>query len=185
MAITVPVIFTDIDELELDENRPVSEETVRKMIQNVNLLGSLAPIGLVVAVAVNTPSVPPVNSTLFQYCDGGQITDTTSPLRATAGHPRASPNMADKYLRGAPNATTNPDTGDLPAGGHATRNLSHNHTGGTGQIAGPSNVGEDGDERHAYDLNFPFHNHPISSDLSSTDPIDLAHIQTAFYLKIN
>ena len=182
MSVVVPPIYTEIDDKELSLNRPTSEETVRKLVQNVNLLGTLAPVGLIVGVAVNTPGVPPVNSLLFQFCDGSQITDPTSPIRATLGHPRATPRINDKYLRGAPDTTSNPDSGDLDVGGFATRDLNHNHGGATGFVC-VGIVGEEGDERHGYeDL---CHQHTISSDLSDEDPIDMAHVQTAFYLKIN
>lgn len=181
MSVVVPVCFTELDSNELNINRPVSEETVRKLIQNINLLGQLAIIGSIRAIAVNTPGVPPPNTDQFQYCDGGEITNDFSPLRSTSGHTRTTPKIADKYLRGALNVDVNDDTGDLAVGGFVTRDLSHTHN--TANVFQNVTVGEEGDERHAY--NNRAHNHGIDADLNPADPIDLAHVQTAYYLKIN
>lgn len=181
MAVVIPPVYTELDDQELSYKRPLTEETVRKLVQNVNMLGSLALIGSVRAIAVNTPGVPQVPVSQFQYCDGSQITDVNSPLQATSGHPRAVPNLADKYIRGAADTTSNTDTGDLTAGGSRTRDLSHTHT--TGAVNNGSILATDGTERHGYGS--PDHNHGVSTDLSDSDPIELAHVQTAYYLKIN
>ena len=181
MAVTIPPVYTEIDDQELSFKRPVSEETIRKLIQNVNMLGSLALVGSVRAVAVNTPGVPAPDPQQFQYCDGSQITDLTSPIRATSGHPRAVPNIADKYVRGASSTTSNADTGDLTPGASRTRDLQHTHT--TGDVSNGGIVATDGNERHGYPG--AVHNHGVTADLSDSDPIELAHIQTAYYLKIN
>lgn len=182
MAVTIPPMYTEFDDQELSYKRPVSEETVRKLIQNTNMLGSLALIGSVRAVAVNTPGVPLPSTAQFQLADGTQITDTNSPLQATSGHPRATPKLNDKYIRGASSPTSNADTGDLDPGTSRTRDLSHTHN--TGFVFSPI-VGEEGDERKAYDQDHLNHNHGIVSDLSDADPIELANVQTAYYLKIN
>ncbi len=181
MAIVYPVVFTAMDDQEYGNLAPVSEEAVRKLVQNVNLLGKLAPVGSIRAIAVNSHGVPPVNSDQFQFCDGGEITNGYSPLQTTIGTPRYTPKLNDKYLRGAADTTTNNDSGDLSPGGTLTRNLSHSHGGNTQPLVNGSS-GQSGSDVKAYDVN---HFHSISSDLSSTDPIDMAHVQTAYYLKIN
>jgi hypothetical protein len=180
MSVVVPPIFTPIDTNELALNRPLSEETVRKLVQNVNMLGRLSLIGSIRAIAVNTGGVPQPSTDQFQYCDGGSIVNEASPLRATSGHDRKTPKLNDKYLRGAHTTITNDDTGDLNPGEFRTRNLSHTHTVG---FVCTGIIGEEGNERHAY-ANL-CHTHGMTDDLSAVDPIDLIHVQTAYYLKIN
>lgn len=180
MSVIVPVCFTPIDENELSEGQPVTEETMRKLVQNINLLGKLAVVGSIRAIAVQTPGVPVPNPDQFQHCDGSPITNDFSPLRSTDGHERKTPKLNDKYIRGAQTTTENHDTGDLEPGKSATRDLSHTHN--TGFVC-QGTQGEEGDERHGYDNRC--HNHGITTDLSEEDPIELAHVQTAFYLKIN
>jgi hypothetical protein len=182
MSVIVPPIYTPIDDQEVSYKRPVSEETVRKLCQNINLLGSLAIIGSIRAVALNQPGVPVPATDQFQLCDGAKITDPVSPLRSVIGTDRFAPNLKDKYIRGAANATTNTDTGDLPSGGSATRDLSHTHT--TGNVCSPFGIiGDAGTERRAYET--ACHNHGVDADLTTPDPIELGHQQIAFFLKIN
>lgn len=172
MAIVIPVIFTDIQDAEVKYKRSVNEETVRKMIQDTNLLGKLAPVGTVRAIQLNQTGVQAPDSTIWQLMDGSEITLPTSPLRTVGLTQRFVPNMISKYPRGAATTSAN------PTGGAPTVNLGHDH-GGTGSVGG-NVVGEEGDEKTA---RVP-HTHPIGSDLNSSEPLEPAHQRLAFYLKI-
>jgi hypothetical protein len=171
MAITIPIVFTEMQDAEIKYNRSISEETCRKMAQNVNLLGKLAPIGCVRAIQLNQLGVQAPDTTIWQVMDGSEITLPQSPLRTMGLIQRFVPDMTGRYPRGA-NAV-----GVNNYGGNATVNLSHSHsTGGSGG----SVRGEEGDEKTAR-LD---HTHPISNDLSAAEPLEPAHQRLAFYLKI-
>lgn len=175
MAVTVPVMFTSIEDAEVEVTRPVSDELVRKIIQNVNMLAELAKIGQIISIAVNQPGVSAPNPAQFQQCDGSEITQENSPLQSTGGFTRYTPDLRKHFIRGAPNEAANGYTA-----AELTNNLSHTHS-TTNVCTGV--VGEEGDERHGYaDL---CHNHGVNADLSTADPIDLAYVKTVFYLKIN
>jgi hypothetical protein len=174
MAVTYPVMFTSIEDAEVGVERPVSDETVRKLIQNVNMLSGLAKIGQVISVAVNQIGVPAPQPNQFQQCDGTEITQENSPLQSTGGFDRFTPQLEKFFIRGAPDESSNFQTD-----AELTNDLSHTHS--TGTVHTP-NVGEEGDERHGYDHD---HNHGVDTDLSAAEPIDPAHMKVVFYLKIN
>lgn len=169
-----PVTLTTAYNEEFGENRPVSEETIRKLIYNFNLLRALLPYAQVVAYQVNMPSVKIPNPDYFTFADGGEITAPTSPLNG-AGN-QYTPNMANRYLRGGSASTTSGNE----AGGAATMNWTHTHF---IQYVGnnPGNLLEASDERNA---GTPLHNHGLAND-GSTVPLDLSHMEIAFYLRID
>lgn len=174
MAITLPVMFTSIEDAEVAYTRPISDETVRKIIQNVNMLAELAKIGQIVAVAINQPQVQTPSPLQWQQCDGSEIVQENSPLQSVGGSQRFTVDMRSHYLRGAPDESTNTYTS-----ANLTSNISHNHTTG---FVGYATVGEEGDERHGYTAP---HNHPVNNDLSAAEPIDPSHLKVVYYLKIN
>ncbi len=177
MAVTLPNCYTEVHDSEVDLNRPVSDETVRKIIQNVNMLAELAKIGQILSVAINQPGVPSPNPNLHQQCDGSEIIQSDSPLRSTSGTDRFTPNLIKFFIRGADDEDTNSQTAvDL------TNNLQHNHSGFTGYFDAIYFIGEEGDERHSYQS---VHRHGINNDQSAADPIDPAHLKVLMYLKIN
>lgn len=171
MAITIPVIFTPIQDAEVKYTRSVTEETVRKMVQDCNMLGKLSPIGSVRAIQINQTGVQAPDSTIFQLMDGSEITFPDSPLRSVGLTQRFTPDMTGLYVRGAPNPSAN------NIGGSATIDLSHTHS--IGNVSG-SIRGEEGDEKTA---RVP-HSHPLANDLASDESLELAHQRLAFYLKI-
>ena len=173
MAVTIPPIFSGIHDNEVKYTASVQEETTRKMVQDMNFFGELAKIGSIRAVQLNQPGVAAPDPTILMLCDGDEITNPNSPLRTMGLTQRFAPDLVSKYLRGATTATLN------PSGGDATINLSHNHSGQTGSVSGTIR-GEEGDERTA---RVP-HSHPINADLSAATPLEVAHQQIAFYLKI-
>lgn len=174
MAITVPPIFSGILDNEVTYKHSVSEETVRKMVQNTNLLGKLSPIGSIRMIQFNAFGVHSPDPTLMQLCNASEIVDPNSPLRTMGIIQHFTPNLLGLYPRGAANALSN------PTGGAPTVNLSHSHGGSTGSLEG-SIVGEEGEEKTAR-VN---HSHPINPDLNGAEPLDPSHQVLAWYLKIN
>lgn len=172
-----PVCYTDMYEEEFAGPAPVSEEVIRKMIQNVNLLRAIFPIGEIKAYQVNMPKVSIPLSTLFAYCDGGEITDNDTPLNGVGT--QFTPDMTNRYLRGG-------DSGTLPgneAGGSDTINLGHTHV--TGNAHNVNINTNNGDER---DMGLLDHTHGVVSALDAVSiaaPNGLKHMQIAFYLRIN
>ena len=175
MAIIKPVIFTSVEDAEVTRNRPVAEETVRKLIQNANMLSALTAIGSIRCVQINMIGGDAPDTDQWQLCDGGEITHANSPLATSGFTSRYTPNFTSKFIRGANNTTAN------PAGGNSSINLSHNHV--IGQVNSVQLVDGDTDNRPAYDP--PNHNHGMNNDLSPSEPLDLAHQQLGVYLKIN
>ncbi|RYZ74567.1 MAG: hypothetical protein EOP09_00265 [Proteobacteria bacterium] len=179
MAVTRPAVFNSIDDKEVEFGRPVTEETVRKMIQNCNMLAALAPIGSMIHFNSRQPGVTQFpDPTIYQISNGGEITEATSPLRSIGEDLRFTPDMRNRYVRGAPSLAA------CGYGGNATVDLSHDHGGITGLTFAPVTA-NDGNERRSWNANFPGHDHPISSDLSTAEPLDVAHQELAVYLKIN
>lgn len=174
MAITYPQVFTSTEDAETVKNRPVSEEVVRKFIQNSNLLGSLCPIGSIRAVLISAVGVHPPNVDLWQIADGAQITHGASPLTSVGIFLRYTPDFTNTYMRGAMAEAVN------NSGGSHTTDLSHTHD--TDVVCG-NKVGEEGDERKGYPEEC--HSHTTQPDLSSEYPLEVSHQELAIYLKIN
>ncbi len=173
MAITKPLIFTPIEDIEVSFNRPVSEETIRKMIQNANMLSLLALVGSIRCVALNQHGVTTPSTDQLQLATGSQITHPQSPITSISPTDRFTPNFQNVYPRGAANDSDN------GTGGTYTTDLSHYHqTDFYHQFA----YGENGDEQKAY---IGGHDHTISVDLNSEEPLEVAHQEVAIYLKIN
>lgn len=174
MAIVKPVIFTPVEDAECVRNRPVSEEVVRKLIQNSNMLAALAVIGSLRTIALNQAGVVAPNTDQWQLSDGSQIVHPQSPITSITPTNRFTPDFTGKYIRGAFSTTVN------NVGGAPSVNLSHFH--GVGSVCvGLS--GEEGDEQNAYGNGC--HSHSIFNDLDPAEILELAHQQIAVYLKIN
>lgn len=173
--IVFPNLFSPLYDSEFGVSAPVSEETIRKLVQNMNMLSRLACVGQIRLAQPNIPGAPQPSLIQFQYCDGSEITEPNSPFKTTGGVNRFTPNMTDKYIRGAANATA------TAAIGAATANFQHDHGGATGLWCHP--VGpEDGDEEPSVSF---CHDHSISPDLDPASPLDPQYIYLAIYLKIN
>lgn len=173
MAITKAIIFTPIENAEVLFGRTVSEETIRKFIENSNMLAELAKIGSIVAINTAIPGVPSPNAQILQPANGSEILNGDSPLRSDLITQRYTPNLDGKFLRGAPDTVSN------PTGGSTTVDLQHEHTVG---IAGEGPiVGEEGNDVPS---GMPNHTHDMSPDLGVQN-LDPYHIRIAHYLKIN
>jgi hypothetical protein len=176
MAVTYPNKLPILNDEEYSLERPVSTQAALKLIRACNMMQKLVPIGELKAMAVNNQGVKAPNGDLFQYCDGGEITNGLSPLRSTGLTQRYTPDMKDRFPRGADASTVL----GSEAGGNATVDLSHTHTTGTNEPLRGSD-GEEGDEQ-APGVD---HNHGVNSDLSSTEPLNPAHLKVVYYMKVS
>ena len=174
MAITVPAVYTPISDQEVKFNRPVTEETVRKLVRNSNLFGKLATPGQVVCVAHNIPGVQNPNPDFFQEADGSEITNEFSPLKTVVPDVRHTPDLTSLYIRGAPDRVSD------GVGGQATVDLSHTHAIGDA-VNGPQI--NDGSDSPNYIT--PTHNHDLAANLSASESLEPSHQQVAMYLQIN
>lgn len=173
MAIIVPPIFTPIVEEEVHYPHTVSEEVVRKLAHNMNLLGKLCPLGSIRAIQLNQHGVQAPDPILLQLCDGSEITNPISPLRTVGLAQKFTPNMTGRMVRGAPDTVSN------NFGGNFTIDLSHDHNGNTG-LSGGSIKGEEGDEKTSRQN----HRHPIVTDMSNVEPVNPCSQLLAFYMKV-
>ena len=171
MAIVKPVIFTSVHDAETTYGRTVSEETIRKMIQNCNLLGALSIPGQYRFVNLNQSGAGTPIADIFQAANGSAIVHPNSPLVGT------TPVMTNHYVRGANGVLGS----DNVYGGNSTTNLSHAH--GTGVVCSVGKLCEEGNERRAWD--FQCHDHIINNDLSGAEPLAPRCQQLAIYVKIN
>jgi len=154
MAEITPFIFTDIHDGEFVLNKPSNEETMRKLGQNYNYLGDLIPLASIITINSNQIGAEPVNTDIWQFCDGSEIVHPDSPLRSIGINTRFVPDISEKYIKGADTLNTNPQ------GGSQTINFSHNHgpTGSSGiNLLIYDNDGDDNalkfDDLHAHTVN--------------------------------
>lgn len=176
MAVVYPNAFPTLNDEEFSAERPVSTLAARKLARAVNMLSQLVIPGQIRAFALNQNGVgDPAANGQFQYSDGGEITNPNSPLKTVGVTHRFTPDMKDRFVRGA-NAGTNSGN---EAGGTASVDLTHAH--GTGGVdPGRGGDGEEGDEQ----LSGQEHSHGVNNDLAVT-PTDPAHVKVVFFLKIN
>lgn len=169
MTATRPIEYTDLHVEEFDLNAPVSEETLRKLVQNFNMVRALMPVAQVKAYHVNLSGVPTPNALLYQYCDGSVITDPTSPVSGGT-----TPTMASCYLRGK-------SSGGSETGGGTTADATHGHTTDVEDTYLRGHVLEEGNQRksaqraHVHDM-------PSTPLVFSLNPL---YMQMCFYLRIN
>lgn len=156
--ITVPPILTPMHDSEVRLSGPVHEELVRKIAQNLNFLGNLIPIGTIVFVEINKIGVTAPDESIWQLCDGSEITNASSPLRTVGLIQRFTPNLLGKHSRCSGDDSTN------PTGGSYSYNFGHNHTGLTDiNQPAPANAFEEDGPRRVGNT----HVHGVSMDLTS------------------
>lgn len=154
MGITTPTIYTCIHDEEVARNRPANESTLLKLVRNYNYLSDLMPPGTIVLYHVNMLGMPALDASVWQLCNGGEITHPLSPLRSIGGSHRFTPAIADHILRHAPASTGN------GVGGNHTFGFKHNHGGSTtGRSSFSGDVLGEGDEKRSP----RDHTHPIGA----------------------
>ncbi len=174
MSILTPVVISPIHNSETDYLSSINEETLHKLIANNNWLLDLRPIGSIVFINTNQAGASTPDSNVYQICDGSEITHPNSPIRSIGLNQRFTPDLRDKYPRGANSYVVN------PIGGTWDHNVSHAHsTGGPSAIGGT--IDTKGDRRRR-----DFHTHSISSALASTLVVETpAYIVYNAYMKIS
>lgn len=116
MAVTYPNVFTEFSDSELALNQPVSEELIRKFVQNCNMLKKIACVGQLRMMALHVPNVPAPSSDQFLPANGTSVTDLASPL-----YTQTTPNLDGKYIMSSNDTTTNSVVGS------SGQNLEHTH----------------------------------------------------------
>lgn len=176
MAVTTPPIFTPVHTEEVSRNgthESVNEETLTKIVQNNNWLHDARPIGSIIFVQVNQNGVEVPDPSMFQICDGSEITHPDSPLRSIGVNTRFTPTFQDRYLRVSPNLSSN------PTGGSQDHNLQHDHNTGGPSAAGPG-LEKKGDRRYRVP-----HTHDIAQQYANPTYLDApAYIKLIAYMKI-
>lgn len=181
MAVTKPTTYTEILDIEVQVGRSPNEEVLRKMVQNINMLGELAMIGSVNGYAINQSGVSVPSTSVFQTCDGSEITNLDSPLSSEPGFPYYTPDMRNRYIRGA-NAST---VAGNEAGGAASASHAHDHGGVTDTYTDDTyNFATDGEDLLAPAVGATGHNHNIS-EVTFNFNLTPYYQQVEFYLKIN
>lgn len=97
-----PPIFTDMHQEEVKFERPVSEETIKKLIANINWMRELYTIGEIVYIHTDADNVDQPDYSYWQPCDGTEITNPNSPLKTDPLVPevkRYTPDLRNTYLR--------------------------------------------------------------------------------------
>ena len=171
--ITTPPIFTPIHQEEITYQDSVNEETLRKIAQNFNFLGVLVPIGTIIYVEINKVGVVAPDESIWQLCDGSEITNSNSPLRSQGIISRFVPDLLGKHPRGAVLSNSNPQ------GGTYSYSFDHNHSTGNNSPAAPNTLDEEGGRRVGNT-----HTHGIKNDLAGLTFDFPAAIKYVPYMKI-
>lgn len=174
MTAQVSPVFTPMHNEEARLLVTSNEEALRKVIRNLNTLGNMLPLGHVATVNTNQAGVPPIDTSMYQYCDGSEITNPLSPLRSIGLSLNFTPNMVNKFPRGAALATGN------ATGGDTAWNLAHNHGGNTTAAGGGATDCEEGDEQRTSTE----HTHTIAASLEDGTLDWPAWVGLAPYMKI-
>lgn len=175
MASVVPNQYTQIVDAEVSEERPIAEETVRKIAQDVNMLRQLVPVASIRGIQIGFGGLALPNSTIWQVCDGGEITDPDSPLNTDLT--QNTPDMQNRFVRGADDGTT----AGSEAGGAAVVALNHTHVIGNHTAQFPLTL----DNNNVRDGIKHVHSHPLQEDLPEEATLDPKNVQVVFFLKIN
>ena len=138
--ITTPPVYSPVHKEEVDYKNPTTEEAIKKIIANNNFLLDLSPIGTIIFINTNQYGGGQPNFALWQICDGSEITNPNSPIRSIGLNQRFTPNLKDRYLKGANASNLN------PTGGSQLHNLAHGHSTG-GPSAEGGGMQDKGDRR--------------------------------------
>jgi len=185
-----------MNELKLDDDVSkfasiVSIEMMQKFKSTVDHLQLSTPIGQIAPIySYNFPEFPPINTDLWQECNGGIIINDKSPLynpetpldiSGTVDESKVNrvPDMTDRYVRMSNNFG---DDGDV--GGYNSKDFSHNH-GGVSSIHLWTANGADSNSHGIAHTDAKFaHSHGIYSDLTSEINIEPPFFGLKFYMRI-
>lgn len=163
----------DINDNYGDFGSTVSIEVFTALAENLNSMIDAAPAGEIATIFVVLGTTPPLDPTIWQECNGSEITETLSPFRG-----QRTPNLADRYLKGALSAN---QSGLF--GGTSQYNLAHNHTGQTQAVQfGSVNVDKVQLGSRDYEA-AEFHTHFIPTDMGVMN-FEPKHFTIKHFLKI-
>jgi hypothetical protein len=161
-----------IDNSRGDWSKLVSIETFTEIANALNHLIDSCPVGTIMPICTGLTGVPAPDATVWQECNGSEITEQLSALRG-----QLTPDLRGKYLKGAASLST---SGIL--GGANEKNLNHSHGGRTLDFhLGPDKrIADDEDDYwEARD-----HSHAMNADLPTPINFEPVHIRIKLYLKI-
>jgi hypothetical protein len=141
------------------------------LCNTLNTMIDSVPCGEIATIFVVPGITPDLDPTIWQECNGAEITEQLSPMRG-----QFTPDMRDRYLKGAP--TFNSGTIGNP-GGSNTSAFPHNHTGFT-EYMHPTLVDVDPSDG-AWEPR-P-HRHEIFTDNTAIN-VEPAHFTIKHYIKI-
>lgn len=179
MSVVTPVVFTPMHDEEVANLFSGNEESFRKMVRNLNYLGDFVPIGKILVFNNAQPGASLIDPNTWQYCDGSEITNPLSPIRSQGANIRHVPNMTNRYIRSAANASDN------GTGGQQSVNFSHDHGGFTGFDTPPGPIMYQEDDENSNFVRVA-HNHSITEHSVGTLSWDCpAYFYVGAYLKIS
>jgi hypothetical protein len=175
MPIIVPSKFQKIDSREYELLESIDEQLLKKIVLNINFLSNLLPIGTIIFVNVNQFGFQPLDASVWQFCNGSEITHPLSPLRSIGFNHNYTPNINERYVKCA-NSVSDANT----MAGTFVWNLAHSHGGQTG-LRDHLNYGydEDGDKRFSGS-----HFHYLGSALNDQTIDYPKYVKLAPYMKI-
>lgn len=178
MPAVTPVVFTPIHDEEANVQASFNEQTVKKIIRNINFLGQLVPLGTIHTVNINQVGVSPLDPNVWQLCDGSEITNSASPLRTIGFLQNFVPNIDEKYIKAAATTSGNGQSGtwDYPVG--------HSHGGNTGDRSPGSPIAYQEDEGDGVRRIGGGHTHSISGALGTITIDHPQWLKVAAYMKI-
>lgn len=172
MAIVKPAKFIPLTTFETAYLSTVSEETTRKIAQNLNKAADLVPIGSIRGFNPAQPGYQAIDTSIWQVCDGAEIVNPNSPIRTIGVTHSFTPNMLDRFPVGSPDLVSNALIGT------PSIDLTHNHAGNT-EVTDGDHIGAKG---HFAQIRDP-HTHTINNDLGVT-ALQPAHHELVFYMKV-
>lgn len=174
--IETPSIFTPIHEEEVIQDNKLesfSEEFYKKVALNNNWALDLRPVGTIIFVNINQEGGGIPDLTIYQECNGSEITNPNSPLRSIGINQNFVPNFSDRYLRFSDDLNTNPE------GGSQEHNLMHNHATGFPNTQGGA-MGDKGSRRYRIP-----HTHSVAQQYVDPTVIDSpAFVGYIAYIKV-
>lgn len=177
MDFFIPSLFTEYHLSEIDIHTPTNEELVAKIAANNNFLLDLIPIGTVIFFNNNQSQGASLDSQVWQICDGSEITNPLSPIRSLGIYNNFTPDLRNKYPRGANDQIAN------NSGGSFNHNILHSH--GTG-VAGGGGAGMDEDSKGDVDQRHAVpHTHGIPNAFANPTVIEAPkYVYLNAYMKV-
>ena len=185
-----------MDDLKIDEDKGkfagiVSVELLKEFKKAVDHMQMSLPVGQIAPIYVyDIPEFPPINTEVWQECDGSIITNPKSPLYNPETPEDLSgpideskvnrvPDMRDRYVR---MSTAIGEDGDV--GGYNQYSFAHNHGGSTAVHIWGSNTGDANGSGAAHTDAKYAHAHGIYTDLVNPINTEPPFYGLKFYMRM-